>query len=322
MRTRTSALSPSPQYFRFDAHIRTGDNCRMALSEQRKGEWNVFAGSLMWGLFPVTVVLSYATLPSLISLGYSTALASIFFAGVMTYRKRWHELRDIHLWWNACMIALFIGVLFYGLYFLGLQTTTPGNAAIIALFEVFTSFVFFRMFRGERLSFNYALGAILMVAGAIIVLGSNFSGIHIGDFIILGATIFTPMGNHYQQRAREIASSESVMFLRSVLSVPPILIFSYLLGQEVASRDIVVSLLFLFVNGILMLGLSKLFWIEAIHRISITKALALSSVAPFFTLLFAWVILGQAPTVWQLVSLAPFVLGTLLLTDQVRLKRT
>lgn len=292
----------------------------MALSEQRKGEWNVFAGSLLWGIFPITVVLSYATLPSLVSLAYSTALAAVFFAGVMTYRKRWHELKVIRIWWNAGMVALFIGVLFYGLYFLGLETTTPGNAAIIVLFEVFTSFIFFRMFRGERLSFDYALGAILMVSGAFIVLGNNFSGIHVGDFIILGATAFTPMGNYYQQRAREIASSESIMFLRSMLSVPPILAFSYFFGQKVASHDIVVSLLFLLVNGVLMLGFSKLFWIEAIHRISITKALALSSVAPFFTLIFAWIILSQAPTVWQLVSLAPFVLGTLLLTDQIKLK--
>ena len=293
----------------------------MALSEQRKGEWYTFISALIWAVFPVTVVLSYAVLPSLISLGVSTALAAVFFAAVMTYRKRWQEIRDRRLWGNVLMVTLFIGVLFYGLYYLGLETTTPGNAAIIALLEVFTSFVFFRVFKGERLSFNYALGAVLMVAGAAIVLAPNFIGVHVGDFIVLAATLFAPAGNYYQQRAREIASAESIMFLRSALSVPPIFAFAYFLGQRSSSGDIMSALFFLLVNGVILLGLSKLFWIEGIHRISVTKATALGSLAPFFTLFFAWVILSQVPTLWQLLSLIPFVLGTLFLTDHIRLKK-
>src|SRR3989338_4914290 len=125
----------------------------------------------------------------------------------MTYRHRWAEIRDSRLWVYALMIAFFIGVLYHGLYFIGLETTTPGNVAIIGLFEVFTSFVFFRVFRGERLSVEYALGAVLMIVGAAIVLGRDFTDIHVGDFLILAATFFTPMGNYYQQKAREIASS-------------------------------------------------------------------------------------------------------------------
>ena len=303
---------------RFDVRALSRDNCAMhGLSEERKGEVYTFAGALLWAGFPVTVVLSYAMLPSLVSLGWSTGFAALFFAAVMTYRKRWKELRDARLWWNVLMVTLFIGVLFYGLYFIGLETTSPGNAPIIGLFEVFTSFVFFRIFRGERLSFHYALGAVLMVAGAVIVLLPNFSGIRVGDFAILAATLFAPAGNYFQQRARLIASAESIMFLRSALSIIPIFVFAYMLEQESRTADIFASLLFLLVNGFLLLGLSKLFWIEAIHRVTVTKATALSSIAPFFTLLVAWIVLNQMPTVYQLFSLVPFVLGTLLLTDQV-----
>ena len=291
------------------------------LTEQQKGEWYTFAGALLWAVFPVTVVLSYALLPSLISLGWSTAFAAIFFAVVMTYRKRWQEIKDLRLWGNVVMVTLFIGVLFYSLYYIGLETTTPGNAAIIVLFEVFTSFVFFRLFRGERLSFDYALGAIFMVVGAAIVLAPNIAGVRVGDFVVLAATLFAPAGNYFQQRAREIASAESIMFLRSILSIAPIFALAYVLGQESRAEDIASSFLFLLVNGALLLGLAKLFWIEAIHRVSVTKATALSNVAPLFTLLMAWVVLSQVPTLLQLLSLIPFVLGTLLLTDQFSFKR-
>ncbi|MBI2612376.1 DMT family transporter [Candidatus Kaiserbacteria bacterium] len=291
------------------------------LTEQQKGEWYTFGGALFWAVFPVMVVLSYATLQSLVSLLWSTGLAALFFAAVMTYRKRWGEIQNPRLWKNVLMVTLFIGVLFYSLYYIGLETTSPGNVAIITLFEVFTSFVFFRLFRGERLSFDYALGAIFMVIGAAIVLAPNFAGVRVGDFIVLAATFFAPAGNYFQQRAREIASAESIMFLRSTLSLFPIFALVYFFGQKSSSADIVSASLFLIVNGILLLGLSKLFWIEAIHRISVTKATALSSIAPFFTLLVAWVALSQEPTLPQLLSLIPFVLGTLLLTDQIRLMR-
>ncbi|MBI4079890.1 DMT family transporter [Candidatus Kaiserbacteria bacterium] len=289
------------------------------LAEQRKGELYSFAGALLWAVFPVTVVLSYAILPSLISLGCSTGFAALFFAVVMTWRRRWRELANVYLWGNVVMVTLFIGVLFYSLYYIGLETTSPGNAAIITLFEVFTSFLFFRLFRGETLSLRYALGCGLMVLGAIIVLLPNFSGVRAGDFIVLAATFFAPAGNYFQQRARLIASGESIMFLRSVLSIAPIFLLAYILGQQVSTGDISASLVFLLINGVLLLGLSKLFWIESIHRISVTKSVALSSIAPLFTLLVAWAVLAEAPTLFQLLSLVPFVLGTLLLTDQIRL---
>jgi drug/metabolite transporter (DMT)-like permease len=63
------------------------------------------------------------------------------------------------------------------------------------------------------------------------------------------------------------------------------------------------------------LGLSKLLWIEGIHRISVTKASALSSMSPLLTLLFAWLLLGNVPSIFQLVSFIPMFFGVLLLSQ-------
>lgn len=293
----------------------------MALSEQKKGEFHSLLSAFLNGFFPVVVVLSYTTLPSLIALAWTTLFAAFFFAGVLSYRKLWYELRDPRLWRYGAAIAFFIGFGVYGLYFLGLEQTTPGNASIIILFEVFTSFVFFRLFKGERLSFDYAIGAVLVTLGALIVLGRDFSSVHTGDLLIFATTLIAPVGNYFQQKARTIASSESTMFLRSILSIPLILLLAIFFGSYASFRDVFTSLPFLVVNGILLLGLAKMFWIEAIHRISVAKATALASIAPFVTLLCAWLILNQSPTLWQFLSLIPFVLGTLLLTDYLKLKR-
>lgn len=289
--------------------------------EQRKGESAIFLNGLLWAFFPIVTVLSYAVLPSLISLAWSTAFAAFFFAALITYQRKWRELNTPLLWKYAFFIALFNGVLYYALYFIGLETTTPGNTAIIAQFEVFTSFLFFHVFRGEKISLDYKIGGVLTVIGAGIVLGRDFSGINPGDFFVLAATIGAPAGNLFQQKARQIASSEVIMFLRSAISVPAIFLLAYFLQASASLADLRVSLPYLIINGILLLGLSKILWIEGIHRISVTKASALSSITPLLTLLFAWIILQQAPTVWQLTSLVPLLLGVLLLTDHIKLAR-
>ena len=293
----------------------------MALSESRKGESLVGLSGLIWAFFPVITVLSYAWIPSLHSLAWSTLFATLTFAIVVSYRKRWGELRNPQLWKYGLLIAFFIGILFYGLYYVGLETTTPGNAAIIALFEVFTASVFFHVFRGEKIPFPHMAGALLMIVGAVIVLAQGFTDFHIGDLLILVATFFTPMGNYFQQRARAIASSDTIMFMRSLLSVPFLFLLAYTLHPNIGLTQVQSSLPILLFSGIILLGLSKIFWIEGIHRISVPKALALQSVVPFLTLLIAWVILAQQPTIWQLTSLVPFVLGVLLLTDHLKLFR-
>lgn len=287
--------------------------------EKSKGELFTFSSALLWAFFPVVTVLTYAVLPSLVSLAWSTLLAGFFFALLITYRGKWKELNNLLLWKYGFYIALFMGVLYYSLYFIGLETTTPGNSALIAQFEVFTSFLFFRLFRGERMSTEYKIGSALTVLGAVIVLGRDFSGINPGDFFVLAATIGAPAGNLFQQKARQIASSEVIMFLRSAISVPAIFLLAYFLQAQASLDDLRVSLPYLIINGILLLGLSKILWIEGIHRISVTKANALSSITPLLTLLFAWIILQQAPTVWQLTSLVPLLAGVLLLTDHIKL---
>ena len=293
----------------------------MTISEKTKGELYVYLGAILWAFFPVITILSYRKLPSLISLAWSTFFSIFFFASVVSYKKTWAQLKNPLVWKYIFFIVLFIGVLFYCFYFTGLKTTSAGNSGIIALFEVFTSFLFFNLFKKEFISKEHIVGSVLMIFGAFVVLLPNFHAVQMGDFFILAATFFPPIGNYYQQKIRKIASSETIMFARSLITTPIIFILAFLLRQHVPIETIKLSLPYLLINGLLLFGLSKLFWIEAIHRISVTKGNALSSMTPFLTLIIAWIFLKQSPNLWQLVSLIPLVAGVLLLTDQVNFKK-
>lgn len=288
--------------------------------QERTGELYILAETILWAFFPIVTTLAYNSMPPLLTLAWSTLFSGLFFVPLILYRKSWSELKDRNLWRYVAGIVLFIGVLFYGLYFIGLESTTPGNASILAVFEVFTSFVFFVSFRKENFSREYSVGALLMILGAVIVLLPNFSGFNKGDFLILLATFCAPLGNLFQQKAKTVASSEIILFLRNTLSALVLFGISLVLGHTQQSEPFLKSLPFLLLNGFCILGLSKLFWIEGISRISVTKASALSSTAPFLTLIAAWVIFKQAPTVFQVTALVPLALGVLFLTDGIKIQ--
>jgi drug/metabolite transporter (DMT)-like permease len=290
----------------------------MKPDQQRQGEFFILLQALFWSLFPVITILSYSRLSPLVSFGWSTFFAALFFGGTVTLRRRWGEIGDWSSLRNMLWAAFFLGLLYYTLVFIGLRYTSAGNAGLIASTEIFFSFLFFQVWRKEFISPRHILGAIFVVTGAFIVLYPNTTRLRAGDLLILMATMVAPFGNYFQQKARKVVSSESILFVRNTVSTPIILILAYLFKEHFHMADLKGAAFFILINGFLLLGFSKILWVEGIHRISVTKANALASVAPPLTLLFAWLLLDDIPTRFQLLSIVPIFIGVVLLSMNKR----
>jgi len=290
----------------------------MQLKRERQGEFFILGSVTLWGLFPVITVLSYHTLSPLISLSLSSIFAALVFAAIVTKKKNWHEVGNLNALKNVLATSLLTGIIYYLLIFFGLQFTTPGNASIVALTEIFFSFLFFHVFRKEHIPGYHILGALFMIFGAGIVLVPNLKSFHPGDMLILFASAIAPFGNFFAQRARKQVASETIMLVRSTLSGVVILFLALLLHTPISITAIEGSLFFLLINGFLLFGLSKVLWLDGIHRISVPKANSLGSMAPLLTLFFAWLILKQAPTLYQLLAIFPILVGVSLLSKQSR----
>ena len=285
------------------------------MTEIQKGNAFVFSSSVIWSLFPIITILGIKGLPSTLALFWATLFSVVFFLGMIIFRKRWGEIRNLQVWKYAFGIAIFNGVIYYGLYFYALTKTLPANASIVALFEVVTSYVYFQIIRKEYISKKHIWGIILATLGAVLIFLPKVGHFYIGDLFIIIATFLTPIGNGYAQKARKLVSSETLMFIRNIIAVPFLFILTSVLGSSPISHPVGSSIWWLLINGLIILGVSKIFWTEGIHRISVTKALALGTICPFFTIIFSWIIIGQAPTLAQLISLPFLIFGILLLTD-------
>jgi len=285
------------------------------LSNERQGEIIIVLEALLWGLFPIMTVLALKSIPTLLALAWSTLFGAIFFALIISFKRGWQQLKNKDILKDILLSTLLLGVLYYIFFFFGLQYTSPGNASLIAMIEIFFSFCFFNLWHKELVTSKQITGAILMVIGGIIVLYSNIHRFQIGDILILLAGFVAPLGNFFQRRARKSVSSEAILFIRSLLSAIVIFVLAYFTKADFSAVDLRKVFIFLIINGFFLLGLSKFLWVEGIHRIGVMKANALSGLAPLITLLFAWLLLGNLPTKFQLFAFVPMFFGIILLSN-------
>ncbi|HEY4512088.1 MAG TPA: DMT family transporter [Candidatus Paceibacterota bacterium] len=290
------------------------------MTHYAKGCLYILGSILLWAFFPTISKLSLSELPPIISYCITVACAGGFFLLLVAKNNRWQELKDRRVLKDSFFAAIFISVLFYGLYFYGLQYTEAGSASIIALSEVLWTFLLFNVWKKEFIDGQKILGIILMLLAAILALSQNTVHLNIGEFIIFFGTAFAPFGNFYQKRARTYASSETILFLRSVFSVPLLLIISFAIGERIGGNISNNIILLLILNGFFLAGLSKIFWLEGITRISVTIAQGLHSFTPVLTLITAFLILSEIPNPYQVASLIPALIGIRLLFSEKKLK--
>ena len=285
------------------------------MTETQKGHLYIIFEGLIWALFPIVTILGLKNMPSIVGLFWATSFSALFFLALMIYRNKWSELKNLKVWKYSLGVAIFIGVIFYGLFFYGLTKTVSTNGAIVGLFEVVTSFLFFQIFKKQQIPKKYIIGVILATIGALLIFIPKFGHFYVGDLFILLATFFAPIGNWFQQKGRMIASSETIMFVRTLITSIFLFIFSLLTNLSPVAHLSNKTIWWILLNGILIFGISKILWIEGIHRINVTKALAINSLSPFFTMIFAFIIIGDSPNYAQLFSLPFLIIGVFLLTN-------
>ncbi len=286
----------------------------MHISETRQGDLFMFSNIFLWAFFPIVTKFSLGTISPLFSASASTIFAVLFFVIVLTIQKRWPEVLRRDAWGDIFWTSIFIGVMYYGLIFSALNHTTAGDVSILSLLEILFSFLFLALLlKHEKFIFSQFVGSLFMILGAFLILFHGKFIWNAGDLLVVLAVMIAPFGNIFQQRARHKVSSATIMFFRSLISSIFLFVLAFFM-EKIPSREALVGMLpFFLINGMLMLGLSKIFWTEAIHRIPITRALSLEPVAPLLTLIFAFFFLAETPTIWQILGFLPISGGAYLI---------
>ncbi len=283
------------------------------MTKEREGEIFAILLSVLEGLFPIWSILAVKKIGSIHSYAGELFFTIIFFFILVLVKKRFDELFKRDALKDLILTSVFITFMF-SLIYIGLSYTTAGNMSVILLMQIFFSYLYFNIFGKEKMDLIHTLGAFLMGIGALIVLFPGEFHINRGDILILLAAATAPIANLYQKRAREKVSSETVLLFRSLFAFPILLLLAYLFEPTVHWKEYKEVLIYLILNGLLVLGLGKILWIEALHRISITKLSAMASFIPLFTLIFAYLFLNEIPTTLQIIGVFVIIIGSIFIT--------
>ena len=195
-----------------------------------------------------------------------------------------------------------------------MRYTTAGNMAVIVFLQVLFSYLYFNVFGKEKMETIHLIGAVIMGAGALIILFPEDFAFNKGDWLILLSAAAAPIVNLYQKRARVYCSSETILGFRTVVGLPFVALLAYFLEPSVSYENFMSALPYMFLIATGIYVVSKIMWIEALNRMSITKLSAMLALLPVMTLFFAYIYLGEIPEFRQMMGIVPVLLGGYLIT--------
>jgi len=289
------------------------------VTQEREGELLMLGLAIIESWFPIFSIIAMSYVGALHTFTYSLLIALVFFILLMLKRDRFKELKNRVAYKDLLLTSFFITLLFT-LVFIGMRYTTAGNMAVIIFLQLLFSYLYFHVFGDEKIDSLHLIGAIIMGVGAMIVLFPEELIFNKGDLLILIAAAIAPIANLYQKRARKFCSSETILGFRTVIGLPFIALMAYIFEPSVSYAAFLSALPYILFIGTIIYVISKIMWIEALHRISITKVSAMMGLVPMMTLFFAYLFLDEVPELRQIVGIVPILIGGYLITKPLKEK--
>ena len=286
------------------------------MTNEREGEFLMLGLAVIESWFPILSIVSMRYVGALHTYMYSLVIALVFFILIMYRRKRFSELLNKEAYKSLFLTSFWITSLFT-LVFIGMQYTSAGNMAVIIFLQLLFAYFYFNVIGKEPLDRLHLIGMIVMGIGALVILIPDNLTFNKGDLFILAGSAIAPFANYYQKQARGFCSSETILGFRTFVGLPFVALLAYILEPRVEYENFLLALPYISLIAILVYVVSKIMWIEALHRISITKVSAMMAIVPVMTLFFAYFYLNEVPQIRQLLGIFPILIGGYLLTKPI-----
>lgn len=286
------------------------------MTKEREGEFLMLGLAFIESWFPILSISSMAYVGALHTYVYSLVVALVFFIVLMYKNKKFKELKNRDAYKSLLLTSFWITLLFT-LVFIGMRYTTAGNMAVIIFLQLLFTYLYFNVIGKEKIDKLHLFGAVFMGLGALVILTPDNLTFNKGDLLILLGAAIAPFANLYQKQARTYCSSITILTFRTIIGLPFIIVLAYLFEPSVSYENFKLALPYILIIATLVYVLSKIMWIEALHRISITKVSAMLGLVPALTLFFAYLFLNEVPAVRQLFGIIPLLLGGYLITKKI-----
>lgn len=277
---------------------------------ERIGVICVLLEAALWGLFPILGKIGTAAIPPITFIAVSLVVAAISCLVYSAFSGTLHELTERRAYVPLLLVALFIIVVPYTIYFLGIQHTSGVNASVLLLSEIIFMLLF-TPFMGEHTTPHKVIGAVGVLIGALCILYRGTFIPNIGDMLIIASTITYPWGNFYARKALRLVSPITVMLVRTVLGSIALVALSFAIEGPWPVTLLREHWLLIVVNGALVIGFTKILWYEGLRRLDVSKATSLTMTFPLFSLIGVVALLHEQISALQFFGMVFMGLGVL-----------
>ena len=283
----------------------------MPIRQENKGVILALLSAALWGVFPVMVSRGAHYISPLMFAAISTLLAAAGSFVYTVYKSKLGELGNKEAYTSLLMVTVCIVIIPYVLLFIGASKTSGINTSLLLLSEIIFTLIFTPLI-GEKTTREKLIGAAGVFIGALLILYNGNFRLNIGDIMVIASTATYPIGNFYAKKALNRVSPSTILFVRFFLG--GLFILSLAMFSEAPSsllHIIVTDWPTLLFTGLILLGVGKIVWYEALGRLDISKAVSLGLTFPLFSLIILVGIFKETISHYQWLGIGAMMVGVL-----------
>lgn len=211
---------------------------------------------------------------------------------------------------EVLMIGFLGTTMLYLLFFQGAQLTSGINTAILLQSESIYSLILSYFVLKEKINSRQILATLLIIAGVIIVIFNGTVSLNIGDVFILLTPLFYQFSHVMAKKTIKRIGTVPVQFGRYFFGGLILILMSSSLGMNQFNLlTNYQNLTVIFMLGIIVSGVGTLAFYEAIKRINLSKTTAMIAPYSIISVILAWFVLKEIPTVYQIIGLMLILIG-------------
>jgi drug/metabolite transporter (DMT)-like permease len=279
------------------------------MSEETVGVILVLISILFYGLEPVISKYTVNAVNPIFTATISMVFASVIPLLILINKGMVGELVKRKNILYLFLISFFGSVIALILFLVGVGMTSGISASLLLQIEPIYSALLGFFILKEAVSKRQLYAMFLIIIGVGVIFYNGSLQINYGDILILATPLFYQISHMIVKKVMKRIEEDVIIAGRFLYAAPIFLILSTLTGAnqfEVLLKPVYFSsLLFLGVSW----ALGYILWIKAIRRINLSKATVIVAPYPVLSLVFAWIILSEVPSIYQISGLVLVIIG-------------
>lgn len=269
------------------------------------------------GFYPVLIKTVSQEFPPVLFMTLSVSIAVCSLVLYCAVAGKFRSGIDMLSFGYAAIVAILVLSGFLAI-FVATRYTSAINTAVLLQNEMLIACIVGMVLLGERLTAYQVAGIICVLVGTVCILFNGAFSLNRGDIIILCSTVVFPFANALAKKGLARVAPSVFLLMRYIVGMILLSILSLLIEDPVVfvstmqMRHIIALLLY----GIPILTLAKILWYTGLRVLPLGIATNLASSSPLFSLLFAYLLLGEVPTIYQWTGFICSVVGVYLLIQK------